>query len=105
MIRIVNIGMNHETAPVELRECLARDPKGEEAALAWMRDQASIKEGLFISTCNRVEALFTTERTEEAEGSVIDLISRLGEIPSTVFSPHLFSLALVVEEDGATASG
>ena len=91
MIHIVDIGMNHETAPVELRECLARDPTGAEIALAWMRDHGAIKEGLFISTCNRVESLFTTDRVEEAEGAVIDLISQLGRIPSTMFSPHLFT--------------
>jgi len=64
MIRIVNIGMNHESAPVELRECLAKDPAHVDKALAMMREFSCIKEGLFLSTCNRVEALFTTEQAE-----------------------------------------
>jgi glutamyl-tRNA reductase len=91
MIYIVDIGMNHETAPVELRECLAKDPSTPDLALASMREQSCIKEGLFISTCNRVEALFTTERIEEAESSVISVLSRLGQVPATNFSPHLFT--------------
>ncbi len=66
MLRIVNIGMSHETAPVELRECLAKDPSHADRALALMREIPCIKESLFLSTCNRVEALFTTEQTEEA---------------------------------------
>ncbi len=57
MITILDIGMNHETAPVELRECIARDPKSASIALASMREISSIREGLFLSTCNRVEAL------------------------------------------------
>jgi glutamyl-tRNA reductase len=90
MIHIVDIGMNHETAPVELRECLAVDSKSEEEALARMRDLISVKESLFISTCNRVEALFTTENTGSAELSVVELLSRLSRIPVRNVSPHLF---------------
>ncbi len=90
MITIVSIGMNHETAPVELRECLAKDPSTPELALASMREQSSIKEGVFISTCNRVEALFTTDRIREAEASVLSILSCLGQVPETNFSPHLF---------------
>lgn len=91
MVYILDIGMNHKTAPVELRECLAKDSNGLEEALAWMRDQPFIKEGLFVSTCNRVEALFTTDRVEEAEESVVGLLSRLGRIPAMRFAPHLFT--------------
>jgi glutamyl-tRNA reductase len=91
MIHIVDIGMNHETAPVELRECLAKDPSTPELALASMREQGCIKEGVFISTCNRVEAIFTTERIQEAEASVISILSRLAQVPVTSFSLRLFT--------------
>jgi len=91
MIKIVNLGMNHETAPVELRECLARDPGNTSAALASMRKLQSIKEGLFISTCNRVEALYTSEDPDEARKSVISLLSQLGSIPEHEFSSSLYT--------------
>ena len=91
MIYIIDIGMNHQTAPVELRECLARDPSTPDLALTSMREQSCIKEGLFLSTCNRVEALFTTERIQEAEASVISILCHLGQLPVTSFSPHLFT--------------
>jgi glutamyl-tRNA reductase len=91
MIRIVNIGMNHETAPVELRECLAKDPAHADRALAMMRELACVKEGMFLSTCNRVEALFTTEQTDEAKGSVIAVLSKLGGMPSESLSSNLFT--------------
>jgi glutamyl-tRNA reductase len=91
MIRIVNIGMNHETAPVELRECLAKDPAHADRALAMMRELACVKEGIFLSTCNRVEALFTTEQTDEAKGSVVAVLSKLGGIPSESLCPNLFT--------------
>jgi glutamyl-tRNA reductase len=91
MIKIVNLGMNHETAPVELRECLAREPGNTSAALASMRKLQSIREGLFISTCNRVEALYTSEDPEEAKRSVISLLSELGSMPEHTFSSNLYT--------------
>ena len=86
MIKIVNIGMNHETAPVELRECLAKDPGNNVLALASMRELQCIKEGVFLSTCNRVEALYTTEDPEEAINSVISMMSDIGGIPEVVIN-------------------
>ena len=91
MIRIVNIGMNHETAPVELRECLAKDPAHADRALAMMRELSCVKEGMFLSTCNRVEAVFTTEQTEEAKSSIVSVLSELGGMPSETFASSLFT--------------
>ncbi len=91
MIRIINIGMSHETAPVELRECMAKDPEHADKALAMMRESPCIKEGVFLSTCNRVEALFATEQVEEAKDSVIQMLCTLGEIPSERLCSGLFT--------------
>jgi glutamyl-tRNA reductase len=94
MIRIVNIGMNHETAPVEMRECLAKDPAHADKALAMIRELSCIKEGLFLSTCNRVEALFTAEQTEEAERSVVTVLCKLGGM-----APENLRSSLFIHED------
>ena len=90
MIKIVNIGMNHETAPVALRECLAQEPSNTGRALAAMRELACIKEGLFLSTCNRVEAILTTEEAREARRSMIALLSRMGDVREETLSSTLF---------------
>ena len=47
MLKIINIGMNHETAPVELRECLAAEPDNTVKALACMRDLDVSGRGFF----------------------------------------------------------
>jgi glutamyl-tRNA reductase len=90
MIRIVNIGMNHETAPVELRECLAGDSRDEESVPTLLRDSSAVKESFFISTCNRVEALVTSEGPADAEGVVLEFLSRLAHIPAETLLPHLY---------------
>ncbi len=92
MMRIVTIGMNHQTAPVELRECLARDPGNVNRALAAMRDHAAFREGLYISTCNRVEALYTTDRPEDARESVFGLFTTLGGLGREDLASSLYVL-------------
>ncbi len=92
MISIVTIGMNHETAQVEIRECLARNPENVGRALSVMRDHPAIREGLFISTCNRVEALYTTDRVAEARNGILEIFSRLGGIRSEALTPGLYTL-------------
>ncbi|MFC1891428.1 glutamyl-tRNA reductase [Thermodesulfobacteriota bacterium] len=91
MIEIVNIGMNHTSAPIELRECMAKDPEGTSYALASMRDSECVKEGLFLSTCNRVEVVFTTTDPKEAKRSVLSIMSKLGDIPEHDFASNLYT--------------
>ncbi|MDB9822883.1 glutamyl-tRNA reductase [Deltaproteobacteria bacterium] len=95
MVRIVNIGMNHESAPVDLRECMANEQENSGLALSCMRESEWIKEGLFVSTCNRVEALYTTENPEEAKKSIISMYSRIGNIPEEQFISNIYT-----HEDG-----
>ena len=92
MIKILNIGMNHETAPVELRECLVREPDSANVAVASMRDLHVVKEGMFLTTCNRIEALLTTENPTVARAAIIALMSKMGEIPEQQFSSSLYTL-------------
>jgi glutamyl-tRNA reductase len=88
--KIVNIGMNHETAPIELRECMANSREMNSMALAFIRESEWIKEGLFLSTCNRVEALYTTDYPEEAKKGIIAMFSRLGNIPEERFISNIY---------------
>src|SRR5947209_7506721 len=54
------IGVNHKTAPVEVREKLAI-PDGKLAeALQRLLAVAGVREGMILCTCNRVEVLAHT---------------------------------------------
>jgi glutamyl-tRNA reductase len=92
MAKIISIGMNHETSSVELRECLATDPENTHKALEAIRNLACIQEGLFLSTCNRVEALVTTEEAERAREALLSLLSDLGRVPRESVSSSLYTL-------------
>ena len=93
-MKIINIGMSHNTAPVELRECLASEPDNAVRAFSFMRDIECVKEGLFLSTCNRVEALFITSPDEsgKAMDSIISLISGLGNMAVEDLGSNLYTL-------------
>ena len=92
MERLINIGMTHETAPVAIRECLATDADNVTRVLTYMRDHKAINEGLFLSTCNRVETLFTSDEPGEAKAAVIAFISDLAGMTSDAFRTALFTL-------------
>ncbi|MGH9902925.1 MAG: glutamyl-tRNA reductase, partial [Pyrinomonadaceae bacterium] len=59
---IVLVGLNHKTAPVEVRERLAFTDEACAAGLRALVDGEVIQEGLIVSTCNRVEVLTATGR-------------------------------------------
>ncbi|MCS6816041.1 MAG: glutamyl-tRNA reductase [Blastocatellia bacterium] len=63
---IVLVGLNHRTAPVEVRERLAFTEEELPQALRQLVDGQTITEGLILSTCNRVEVLAVTPLTERA---------------------------------------
>jgi len=91
MPKIINIGMNHETAPVALRECLAVEAQNVQKALGLMRNLDVVREGFFLSTCNRVEALIVAEEGQEAKQAVVSLFGKMGNIPVDEFSSSLYT--------------
>jgi glutamyl-tRNA reductase len=64
------LGLNHRTAPVAVRECLAFAAHEIEAALAALRTGPAVDEALLVSTCNRVEVLVTTPDPQAAAAHI-----------------------------------
>ena len=65
---IVLVGVNHKSAPVEVRERLALTEEACASGLRNLVDGDVVREGLIVSTCNRVEvygAAETSVTTEE----------------------------------------
>jgi glutamyl-tRNA reductase len=52
---LIALGLNHQTAPVALRERVAFDAAALPAALAALRAQPGVEEAALVSTCNRTE--------------------------------------------------
>lgn len=65
-MNIVLIGMNHKTAPLEIRERLSLSCGDDISHLAEIMNIPEVKEGLYLATCNRVEVLANAATCESA---------------------------------------
>jgi glutamyl-tRNA reductase len=66
-MKIVVLGLNHKTAPVEIREKLAFDAAETSRALCELRKRFAQAEFVLISTCNRVELYCAGEQCQGAD--------------------------------------
>jgi glutamyl-tRNA reductase len=89
---ILLIGVNHKTAPVEIRERLAFDDATCAAGLRTLVDGEIVREGLIVSTCNRVEVLSATssDQLEFGAGRVTQFLDTSGQLPSGFLKDHLY---------------
>jgi glutamyl-tRNA reductase len=69
-MRVLLYGMNHRTAPIEIRERFAVDQTGP--LLRKLIDRPEIEEAVLISTCNRVEIVVTTDNPDAAQHVLAD---------------------------------
>jgi glutamyl-tRNA reductase len=92
--RLVLLGINHNTAPIEVRERLAIPSTRLADATRTLLHQPGIREGLILSTCNRVELLTLQDDAENAQPQTkADLLRFLHEyfaVPSSDIQPHLY---------------
>lgn len=90
---IVLVGLNHKTAPVEVRERLAFSDEACAESLRALVDGEAISEGLIVSTCNRVEVLAATGGVEAQAGAaqIGEFLSRTRGVPRDFFFAHLYT--------------
>lgn len=90
---LVLLGVNHNTAPVEVRERLAI-PAGRLAeATRSLASVEGVRESLILSTCNRVELLAMQEEGGGGSGENAGLLRFLHEyfaVPAATIRPHLY---------------
>ncbi|MEE4261381.1 MAG: glutamyl-tRNA reductase [Desulfobacteraceae bacterium] len=90
MNEILLIGINHKTAPVELRECIAFTEDEAATALRDLSRNPHIREALLFSTCNRVEVLVVTANKAGAIDATKDYIAEANKIPRSEFEDSLY---------------
>jgi glutamyl-tRNA reductase len=90
MLDIIVLGLNHKTAPVALRECLAITKDETSVALKTFQELAAIREVMLFSTCNRVEVLMVADDKPSAVDTVKFFLSQLKEFPVSEFEKSLY---------------
>ncbi|HEV7798073.1 MAG TPA: glutamyl-tRNA reductase [Pyrinomonadaceae bacterium] len=89
---IVLVGINHKSAPVEVRERLAFTEDACATGLRTLVDGEVVREGLIVSTCNRVEVLAETssERLNDTVERVDQFLGGTDDLPRSFFEAHLY---------------
>jgi len=91
------IGVNHRTAPVEIREKLSFIETELPQAMQTLQQQKSILENIIISTCNRTEIYAVVDQLHTGRYYVKNFLAEWFDIPLESFSSHL----VIMENDGA----
>lgn len=89
-MNIVLIGMNHKTAPLEIRERLSLSCNETFDPLEEMKCLPGVQEAVYLATCNRVEVLAGVHDMQEAEKGLRRMIFRHGNLSHEEMSRCLY---------------
>ncbi|MDN3578568.1 glutamyl-tRNA reductase [Chitinimonas viridis] len=82
------LGLNHETAPIAVREKLAFAPEELAAAVAELTAQKGVHEAAIVSTCNRTE-LYAAARDE---ATLLNWLAASRQLDAASIAPYLYRL-------------
>ena len=85
---LITLGINHKTAPLELRERLAFTPQTLPEALQSLKKLAHIEEASILSTCNRTELYCVT--SEDNDRAIIQWFSHFHGLDEDQIKEHLY---------------
>lgn len=86
-MNFVLIGVNHKSAPVDVRERLAIAPSRMEQATQSLLTVPCVREGMILSTCNRVE--FLTYQ-EPAQADLLRFIQDYFSVEPDALRPYVY---------------
>ena len=81
------IGVNHNSAPIEVRERLAIPDSHLADAIRRLANHPGVDEGLILSTCNRVEVL---AQTENGGADLRRFLRDYFQLDPAQYEPHLY---------------
>ena len=83
-------GVNHKSAPVEVRERLAFDEQSLPEALLELKRRPGFCEGMILSTCNRVEIALTCEDGAASGVAVDEFLADTRHVARDWVTPYLY---------------
>jgi glutamyl-tRNA reductase len=87
---LILLGINHNTAPIEVRERLAIAPSRLADATRALAHQPGIREAIILSTCNRVELLTVQDAALPDNPGTLNFLYEYLNIPASDLQPHLY---------------
>ena len=90
-MQLFALGINHRTAPLDLREQVAFQTECLPQALGDLVRQRRVREAAILSTCNRTEIYCATEQSDASQLAA-DWLAHYHHLPSETLTPHLYTL-------------
>jgi glutamyl-tRNA reductase len=87
---LLAFGINHKTAPVDIRERVAFAPENLTEALKDLVSRASIQEAAIVSTCNRTELYCDYGSTPQGEIAIVDWFREYHKLEKQDIEPYIF---------------
>ena len=87
-MQLFAFGINHQTAPLAVREQVAFNADGMEGALRDLVENGAVKEAAILSTCNRTELYCNAAQPDHA----IDWLAQYHHLPRKDIDPYLYTL-------------
>lgn len=86
---LIALGINHKTAPVNIRERVAFAPEKLEEALRELTAMGLASEAAIVSTCNRTELLCNTPNADDGD-KIIDWFRHYHKLQADELTPFLY---------------
>ena len=89
-MNLILAGINHRTAPVEVRERMNIQESRLAQAVSELVRRQGMREGLILSTCNRVEIVGAAEDRAEAEGIIRSFLVDIHHCEISAYERYLY---------------
>ena len=96
---VIVVGLNHTTAPVEMRERVAVPSSRMVKAVHDLATRNHLAEVVLLSTCNRTEVYVRCTKFHNAVSDVLDFLAEQASLEPDDFAEHLYTYY----DDGAVA--
>ncbi|NOZ13605.1 MAG: glutamyl-tRNA reductase [Acidobacteria bacterium] len=87
---LVLVGLNHETAPVRLREKVGLNPEEVDNVLRELIQEELFRELVILSTCNRTELIAMAAGDDAGEERLVSFLAERAEVPVSEIREHVY---------------
>ncbi len=89
-MNLITLGVNHETAPVDIRETVSFTPERAQLAISELKSKALMSECIILSTCNRTE-LYCILKDDNTHQHIQNWLHDFFELEQNTLTPYLYT--------------
>jgi len=87
---VILLGINHKTAPIEIREKLAMSKPQIKTKASQLKNLLEIDGVVVLSTCNRTEFYIATKNVDSGKKSLIEFVANYGNCSPKILERYIY---------------